>query len=66
MAVFAILMFARPDRILIAPVHGLGMASLPVAPASSAAPVTGAAGDCPGLGEFQLDGTSARRARGLE
>ena len=52
----------HPDRTCSRP----WMASLPAAPASRAASVTGAAGDCPGLGEFQLGGTNARRARGLE
>jgi hypothetical protein len=66
MAVFAILMFADPDRALAAHARGLGMALLPVAPASRAASVSGGAGGCPGLDEFQLDGTNARRGRGLE
>jgi hypothetical protein len=65
-AVFAIVMFADPDRILAAHARGLGMALLLVTLASRAASVSGGTGGCLALGGFQLGGTSARRARGLE
>ncbi len=42
------------------------MALLLVALASRAASVSGGAGRCLALSGFQLGGTSARRARGLE